>query len=173
MHTHSDTTYMYAMLPNHKDTPHRMTAPTSQSTEHTRARDGITPKPDSGHLPDIPRLYTAAYLGAIQQGHTNCPKNSTSAHPSTPSTLLKKSLTLPTSTSSPLSLSTAATKPPSSSSTIPSPTPVHNATTRRYLSSSSELRLFSRFDCSRRRLLSSRYAASRARKISGFGREVT
>jgi len=59
MRARSDTMYKYAMQPNDdKDTPHPHDRPTSQPAHrrNTRARDGITPKPDS----DQPLQYTEA-----------------------------------------------------------------------------------------------------------------
>lgn len=95
------------------------------------------------------------------------------SYASTPSTLLKNSLTLPISTSSPFSLSTATTKPPTIASTAPSSTPVQIATTRLNLSSSSELLALSALACSPNAELLCLYAAARALRMRAGAREVT
>jgi len=93
-------------------------------------------------------------------------------HVSTPSTFLKNSLTLPTSTASPPSLSTAAVSPSNMASTLPSSSPVHRLTTLLYAPSSSELRPLSAAtrDCSFRLL--DVYAASWARSTAQEGRDA-
>lgn len=88
-----------------------------------------------------------------------------------PFTFRKNSLTLPTSTSSPLSLSIAATSPSTMPSTFSTEAPVHIATTRRSWLSNSEDLLWSLLACKSSVALFFPYAVTRARRTWQGGKE--
>ena len=97
--------------------------------------------------------------------------DSSASYCSFPFTFRKNSLTLPTSTSSPLSLSIAATSPSTMPSTLWTETPVHIATTRRSWLSSSEDLLWRLLACNPSVALFFPYAVTRARRTWQGGKE--